>query len=563
MVGRWSGILAALAVVAAGLPATAGAQPLGTFSFQLAPYCNVVTLNVRQDGAVYTLDGFDNQCGASARASASGMAFLNPNGTIGIGLTIVPSPGGASVHVDASINASTLTGTWSDDHGNSGGFLFTPSGAAAGSPRPLTAGGLPDGSITEAKLADGAVTGGKIGDGTIGAADVNPSQVQLRVQAACPAGQLMTAVNENGTVACEAVSSGSGGDITEVTAGSGLAGGGTTGAVTLRTLFSGTGTLNASARADHTHGIGGVTVGNTAIGELVQGGATGNQTNTTAVGYRAGYAGGTRNTAVGSLALDADGSTTENVAVGYETLASASTGTSFNTAVGSRALASLATGQDNVAVGTQGLNGLSAGRGNTAIGYDAGISLQTGDNNLYLGSLGNSAESDTIRIGRLNHTRAFFTAIRGITTARNDAVNVVIDSAGQLGTVSSSRRTKFDIADLASDVTQALHKLRPVQFRYRQAFADGSTPIQYGLIAEEVNEVLPGLVAPGGDGTPETVKYHVLPSLLLADAQRLERERLRLEADFAQKVADFERRLDEQSRTIEALRAELSAARAR
>ena len=66
MVGRWSGILAALAVVAAGLPVTAGAQPLGTFSFQLAPYCNVVTLNVRQDGAVYTLDGFDNQCGASA-----------------------------------------------------------------------------------------------------------------------------------------------------------------------------------------------------------------------------------------------------------------------------------------------------------------------------------------------------------------------------------------------------------------------------------------------------------------------------------------------------------------
>ena len=67
-----------------------------------------------------------------------------------------------------------------------------------------------------------------------------------------------------------------------------------------------------------------------------------------------------------------------------------------------------------------------------------------------------------------------------------------------------------------------------MQFRYRRVFADGSTPIQYGLIAEEVDEVLPGLVAYGADGTPETVKYHVLPALLLADVQRLERERVRL-----------------------------------
>lgn len=50
----------------------AGAQPLGTFTWQLQPYCNRVTVNVRQDGAVYTLDGFDDQCGGGQRAPLNG-----------------------------------------------------------------------------------------------------------------------------------------------------------------------------------------------------------------------------------------------------------------------------------------------------------------------------------------------------------------------------------------------------------------------------------------------------------------------------------------------------------
>jgi len=147
--------------------------------------------------------------------------------------------------------------------------------------------------------------------------------------------------------------------------------------------------------------------------------------------------------------------------------------------------------------------------------------------------------------------RAFLAAVRGVTTGRNDAVAVVVDSLGQLGTVSSSRRTKFDIADLEQPVTDALQRLRPVQFRYRQAFSNGTTPFQYGLIAEEVQEVLPELVALDGTGQPATVKYHVLPSLLLADVQRLELERI------AQ-----DQTLQRQREEIGALREQLSALRA-
>ena len=66
--------------------------------------------------------------------------------------------------------------------------------------------------------------------------------------------------------------------------------------------------------------------------------------------------------------------------------------------------------------------------------------------------------------------------------------------------------------------------LRPVQFRYRKPLADGSQPIEYGLIAEEVAQAFPELVATGKDGVPESVKYHILPSLLLNELKRQQNE---------------------------------------
>jgi hypothetical protein len=131
-----------LAVVAALLliysaPAV-DAQSLGTFRWQLNPYCNVVSLAVTQVGSIFRLEGTDDQCSASTRAAASGLAFQNPDGTIGLGFTIISSPGGAPVTVDATITLATVSGTWRDSNGSSGAFTLTPGAPTAGSPRPAT-----------------------------------------------------------------------------------------------------------------------------------------------------------------------------------------------------------------------------------------------------------------------------------------------------------------------------------------------------------------------------------------------------------------------------------------
>ena len=95
------------------LPAAAAAQTLGSFTWQQQPYCNRLTFTVTVTGQVFTLDGFDDGCGAAERLPASGVATINPNGSVSLGISIVSSGGAA--HIDATINPATLSGTWGND----------------------------------------------------------------------------------------------------------------------------------------------------------------------------------------------------------------------------------------------------------------------------------------------------------------------------------------------------------------------------------------------------------------------------------------------------------------
>ncbi len=55
-----------------------------------------------------------------------------------------------------------------------------------------------------------------------------------------------------------------------------------------------------------------------------------------------------------------------------------------------------------------------------------------------IGNSGIAAEAATIRIGDGDQTRAFLAGVRGVTTGQSNALAVVIDSNGQLGTASAS-----------------------------------------------------------------------------------------------------------------------------
>jgi len=226
---------------------------------------------------------------------------------------------------------------------------------------------------------------------------------------------------------------------------------------------------------------------------------------------------GENNTAIGESALYANIIGTNNTAAGAGALLS-STG-SANTAVGFTALREHADGDANTAIGYAALWDHQSGAQNIALGSFAGAGNLTGAFNISIGSGGVDGENNTTRIGTANQFRTFITGIQSVVTDVNDAVTVVIDSNGQLGTISSSRRYKEDIQDMGNSSDRLL-QLRPVTFRYKEAYEDGEKPIDYGLIAEEVADVFPELVVFNKDQKPETVKYRLLSSLLLNELQK-------------------------------------------
>lgn len=260
----------------------------------------------------------------------------------------------------------------------------------------------------------------------------------------------------------------------------------------------------------------------------------------TASGYLALYTNttGTENTANGYRALSANLTGNYNIASGSQALYLNSTGNS-NTASGSQSLYWNSDGDNNTASGYQALYTNSAGSYNIALGHQAGY-YTMGSNNILIGNLGTNSENGTIRLGNsTDHSRAFIAGIHYVTTGVDDAITVFIDSNGQLGTLSSSRRYKEAIADMAGDSADIL-RLRPVTFRYKQPFTDGKKPLQYGLIAEEVAEVFPELVVNNADGQPETVKYHLLATLLLNELQQLVTSHQALERLAAGQAAELE-----------------------
>jgi len=259
---------------------------------------------------------------------------------------------------------------------------------------------------------------------------------------------------------------------------------------------------------------------NTAVGHGALAGVNGSSN--TAVGSLAmsGNPGGASNdTAVGQAALERTGTGSNDTAVGQGALQNNTTGAN-DTAVGQAALQSVTgAGSDgNTAVGASALQRLTFGLGNLALGVNAGANYTRGESgNIMLANPGAPGESFVTRIGTGLQTKVFVFGIYGVTSSAGTLV--LVNAAGQLGTTTSSLRFKEDVADLGAS-SGDLMKLRPVTFHYKPQYDDGQRVLQYGLIAEEVAQVNPGLVQFGEDGKPLAVRYHFLNAMLLDEVQK-------------------------------------------
>jgi hypothetical protein len=277
---------------------------------------------------------------------------------------------------------------------------------------------------------------------------------------------------------------------------------------------------------------------------------------------------GEQNTATGFAALYSTGTGNNNTANGYQALNLNTTGQG-NTANGVNALHNNTAGSQNTANGAFALHDNTTGNNNIALGFGAGSNLTIGNSNIDIGNMAVAGESGTIRLGQGGiQTRTFIAAIRGVTTGNADAINVVIDSNGQLGTLSSSRRFKKEIKAM-EQASEAILAPKPVTFHYK---SDATGTPQFGLIAEEVAEVNPDLVA-RDDGEIYTVRYDAVNAMSLneflkvhrtvkeqgATIAQLKSTMARQQKDFGATVAQLTARLDEQEAQLQKVSVQLEA----
>jgi len=245
--------------------------------------------------------------------------------------------------------------------------------------------------------------------------------------------------------------------------------------------------------------------------------------------------GGSSNTASGYQALYANTTGSSNTATGHHSLQANTTGY-HHTAVGAQALFSNTTGVNNTALGLGALYANTTGSNNIAVGLNAGNNLTVGHDDIDIGSSGVAGASGTIRIGG---TAQSATYIAGIASAHVTGSPVYISSTGQLGVLASSEKYKTAIAGMGERSAE-VHHLRPVTFHLKN---DPQGALQYGLIAEEVNEVDPNLVIRDQSGSIEGVRYDELAPLLLNEVQQLQKKLVRQE----RKMRALEQRLQAMS----------------
>lgn len=211
------------------------------------------------------------------------------------------------------------------------------------------------------------------------------------------------------------------------------------------------------------------------------------------------------------------------VGSGGNTLRINTSNASSNTVIG---LNSISTGTGAVSIGngcsTSG-TGVAFGRSATSAGGIAlGSNVVAGARGIAIGGEGVSAGNNQIKIGFFDDGNPVSAFIDGANHEIVGGTALTVDLATQeIGVAASAQRYKENIQPLDHKVSKKIYDLKVVSFNYKK---DEKKQTQYGLIAEDVAQILPELVAYKKGGIIETVRYDLLPALLLAEIQELRTE---------------------------------------
>ena len=261
---------------------------------------------------------------------------------------------------------------------------------------------------------------------------------------------------------------------------------------------------------------------NTAVGYQALYGQTTLQNNV-AIGYQALYTGGNNdNVAIGYKALYTEGNTGNgnNVAIGSSASKNTTAAAYNNVHIGYQASINATTGVGNAVVGAQAAPNMTTANSMVAIGAASASGLTTGAGGIYIGASvtasSNSASSELV-IGTTNGPTGKGSNTGYIST---NGGNVYQGNNSASWATTSDQRLKKNIVDNSIGLS-AITQIRVRNFEYRTEDEVTDLPkhstiniqgVQLGVIAQELQEILPDCVKEESTGVLSVCLLYTSPS---------------------------------------------------
>ena len=208
----------------------------------------------------------------------------------------------------------------------------------------------------------------------------------------------------------------------------------------------------------------------------------------------------TGNTAFGFSSLSVNSSGTYNTAAGYRAM-NRNTTASRNTCVGADACYNNTTGANNTALGVNPLLNNVTGSNNTAVGYNA-CNYVTGSNKTCIGTSSGPTATDS--------------STTNVVYLGSSSTTGIISGVSAISVYSDER-----LKNIKEEYKNGLEQIRNIVPKYFTYKKDENKVERVGVIAQEVQKVLPDAVEQNGDGylivKQERIQYALLNAVKQID----------------------------------------------